>query len=336
MRYFRRWLPVLCAALCCLTCLAVPFLAGAVESGLVEVTDEPLPSASSNDLPATLHPGWISYGMDGARFYLVEAARETTVYAAVSESPYDVGPEGSTVTGYIPFVTVQAGDPMMMCYHPDYSGFGDDEWICVALEMEDGSYFRRGYVRAEDLKKNAEGNVARKKRADHTATFYNFNSVWSEDGPVPIYAGEEGGEVIGTLQEGIVLPTAWNEENAGVSGYRESVGTYEGVGYIYDENIAVVEITLTYVEDEEDYPEEVIPGEVPEGGDVQDGTPNTPIEDPDEIPDEEPDEIPDEGEDLPDESVDAPKTGDAAPAAGLALLFGLALCALGLKKAGAK
>ena len=331
MRYLKKMLAVLCAVLC----LAVPFLAGAAATGLVEVTDEPLPDASSNDLPETLHPGWISYGMDGARFYLVEAARKTMVYAAVSESPYDVGPEGSTVSGYTPFVTVQAGDPMMMCYHPDYSGFGDDEWICVALDMGDGSYFRRGYVRAEDLKKNAKGSIARKKRADHTGTYYSFNSVWSEDGPVPIYAGEEGGEVIGTLQEGIVLPTVWAGENAGASGYRASVGTYEGVGYIYDENVAIVEINLTYVEDIEDYPEEVIPGEIPEEGDVQDGTENTPLEDPDETPDEGEDDIPEEG-DLPDEPVDVPKTGDAAPAAGLALLFGLALCAFGLKKARAK
>ena len=113
MCYFRRWLSLLCAALCCLTCLAVPFLAGAAATGLVEVTNEPLPDASSDDLPEAPYPGWIDCPMNGARFYLVEAARETMVYAAVSESPDDVWPESSTVTGYTPFVTVQAGDPMM-------------------------------------------------------------------------------------------------------------------------------------------------------------------------------------------------------------------------------
>ena len=62
--------------------------------------------------------------MNGARFYLVEAARETWFTRRLSESPDDVWPESSTVTGYTPFVTVQAGDPMMMCYHPDYCGLG--------------------------------------------------------------------------------------------------------------------------------------------------------------------------------------------------------------------
>ena len=82
MYCLKKMLAVLCAALC----LAVPFLAGAVESKWVEVTDEPLPDASSDDLPEAPYPGWIDCPMNGARFYLVEAARETMVYAAVSLS----------------------------------------------------------------------------------------------------------------------------------------------------------------------------------------------------------------------------------------------------------
>lgn len=333
MRYFRKWLSLLCAGLCVVLCLAVPFLAGAAESGLVEVTDEPLPSASSNNLQESLYPGWIDYGMGGARFYLVEAAKDTTVYAAEADSPEEALAGRGGVTGYTSFVKVKAGDPLLMCYHPDYSGFGDDEWICVVLEPELSS-FRRGYVRAEDLKKNEEGSIARKKLASHTEDYNEFDSVWSEDGPVPIYAGEEGGEVIGTLQEGIVLPELWDSESREEYGYTACVLTYDGAGYIYD-RVLVMTVDVEYDEEEIESEGEIIPGGE-EGGDVQDGTPNTPIEDPDEIPDEEPDEIPDEGEDLPDESVDVPKTGDAAPAAGLALLFGLALCAFGLKKARAK
>ena len=331
MRYFRKWLSLLCAALCCLTCLAVPFLAGAVESGLVEVTDEPLPDASSNNLPESPRPGVIEYGMDGMCFYLVEAARDTMVYAAVSAPSSEVGQEGSAVTGYAPFVEVKAGDPLMMCYHPDYSGFGDDEWICVALKPERFD-LRRGYIRAEDLRKNENGEIARKKRANHSNQ--SFNAVWSEEEPVPIYAGEEGGEVIGTLREGIVLPELWDSESREEYGYAACVLTYDGARYIYD-SVRGITVEIDYDEEEIESDGEIIPGGEEEG-DVQDGTPNTPIEDPDEIPDEEPDEIPEEGEDLPDESVDVPKTGDAAPAAGLALLFGLALCALALKKAGAK
>ena len=329
MRYFRRWLSLLCAALCCLACLAVPFLAGAAESGLVEVTDEPLPDASSNDSPESLYPGWIDYGMGGARFYLVEAAKDTTVYAAEAASPEEALAGRGGVTGYTSFVEVKEGDPLLMCYHPDYSGFGDDEWICVVLEPT-SFYFRRGYVRAADLEKNEEGEIARKKLAGHTESDNEFDAVWSKDGAVPITTEEGGGETLATLQEGIVLPAVWGEKLPGTYGGWARVPTYDGMGYVVDESVAVMSVLM-----ESGGEEEIIdPGE--EGGDVQDGTPNTPIEDPDEIPDEEPDEIPDEGEDLPDESVDVPKTGDAAPAAGLALLFGLALCAFALKKAGAK
>ena len=327
MYCLKKMLAVLCAALC----LAVPFLAGAAETGLVEVTDEPLPDASSNDLPEAPYPGWIDYAMGGACYYLVEAAKDTVVYAVEGGSPYDAlegkSPEGE----WAPFVELKAGDPLMMCYHPDYSGFGDDEWICVALKPERFD-LRRGYIRAEDLRKNENGEIARKKRANHSNQ--SFNAVWSEEEPVPIYAGEEGGEVIGTLREGIVLPELWDSESREEYGYAACVLTYDGARYIYD-SVRGITVEIDYDEEEIESDGEIIPGGEEEG-DVQDGTPNTPIEDPDEIPDEEPDEIPDEGEDLPDESVDVPKTGDAAPAAGLALLFGMMLCAFALKKAGAK
>ena len=80
--------------------------------------------------------------------------------------------------------------------------------------------------------------------------------------------------------------------------------------------------------------EEIIdPGE--EEGDVQEGTENTPSEEGD-LPEEGLEELPEEGEDLPEEPVDVPKTGDSMPSVGLALLFGLAACAVVLKKARAK
>ncbi len=267
----KKTLAVLCAMLCCVACLAVPFLAGAAATGLVEVTNEPLPDASSNDLPETLHPGWISYGMDGMCFYLVEAARDTMVYAAVSAPSSEVGQEGSAVTGYAPFVEVKAGDPLMMCYHPDYSGFGDDEWICVALKPERFD-LRRGYIRAEDLKKNEEGSIARKKLASHTEDYNEFDSVWSEDGPVPIYAGEEGGEVIGTLREGIVLPSVWHPESQIAYGSTGGVETYDGVGYLYD-SVRGMTITVDY---EGEIEEEIVDIEEDEG-DVGEGTAEQPL-----------------------------------------------------------
>ena len=320
----KKMLAVLCAALC----LAVPFLAGAAETGLVEVTNEPLPDASSNDLPEAPYPGWIDYAMGGACYYLVEAAKDTVVYAVEGGSPYDAlegkSPEGE----WAPFVELKAGDPLMMCYHPGYRGFGDDEWICVVLEPT-SFYFRRGYVRAADLKKNEEGEIARKKLASHTESDNEFDAVWSKDGAVPITTEEGGGETLATLREGIVLPAVWDEKLPGTYGGWARVPTYDGMGYVVDESIAVMSVVTESGGDEEI----IGPGE--EEGDVQDGTENTPLEDHDETPDEGEDDIPEEG-DMPDESVDVPKTGDAAPAAGLALLFGLALCAFALKKAGAK
>ena len=81
--------------------------------------------------------------------------------------------------------------------------------------------------------------------------------------------------------------------------------------------------------------EEIVePGE--EEGDLQEGTEETPPEETEELPEEGLEELPEEGEDLPEEPVDVPQTGDAAPAAGLAILLGLAVCALALKKVRAK
>lgn len=81
--------------------------------------------------------------------------------------------------------------------------------------------------------------------------------------------------------------------------------------------------------------EEIVePGE--EEGDLAEGTEETPPEETEEIPEEGVEEVPEEGEDLPEEPVDVPQTGDAAPAAGLAILLGLAVCALALKKVRAK
>ena len=79
------------------------------------------------------------------------------------------------------------------------------------LKPESSSYFRRGYVRAADLKQNEDGSIARKKRASQNIS--EFDTTWAEDGPVLIYAGEKGGEVIGTLREGIVLPSVWHPES---------------------------------------------------------------------------------------------------------------------------
>ena len=72
-----------------------------------------------------------------------------------------------------------------------------------------------------------------------------------------------------------------------------------------------------------------------EEGDVQEGTEET-VPEEGEVPEEGLEELPEEGEDLPEEPVDVPQTGDAAPAAGLAILLGLAACALALKKVRAK
>lgn len=317
MRLSKRMFAALCAGLCCLACLYAPLFAGAAPSELIEVTDEALPDTSSGDLPEADYPGWIDYGMVGARFYLVEAAKDSVVYAAVSESPYDVGKEESSVSGYTPFIEVQAGDPLMMCYHPDYRGFGDDEWICVVLEPE-MSYFRRGYVRAADLKKNEEGEIARKKLANHTATYNEFASAWSENGPVSIYASKEGGAVIGTLREGIVLPVVW-----GWDGQRTvaQVSTYAGDGYVDGEEVEIMEIF------QDSGGEEI--EEIPEGGDVGEGTEETTPEE-GTIPEE---NLPEEGNVSEEDPVDIPQTGDVAPAVGLAVLIGVAACAVVLKKA---
>ena len=81
--------------------------------------------------------------------------------------------------------------------------------------------------------------------------------------------------------------------------------------------------------------EEIIdPGE--EGGDVQEGTEET-VPEEGEVPEEGLEELPEEGETpAEEEPVDVPKTGDSVPTIGLALVLGLAACAVVLKKARAK
>ena len=78
----------------------------------------------------------------------------------------------------------------------------------------------------------------------------------------------------------------------------------------------------------------VTPGE--EEGDVQEGTEET-VPEEGETPEEGLEELPEEGE-VPteEEPVDVPKTGDSVPSIGLALMLGLAACAVVLKKARAK
>ena len=79
--------------------------------------------------------------------------------------------------------------------------------------------------------------------------------------------------------------------------------------------------------------EEIVePGE--EEGDVQEGTEETPPEE--TVPEEGLEELPEEGEVPAEEPVDVPKTGDAAPSIGRAILLGLAVCAIALKKVRAK
>ena len=81
--------------------------------------------------------------------------------------------------------------------------------------------------------------------------------------------------------------------------------------------------------------EEIIdPGE--EGGDVQEGTEET-VPEEGETPEEGLEELPEEGEaPAEEEPVDVPKTGDSLPSTALALVLGLAACAVVLKKARAK
>ncbi len=80
--------------------------------------------------------------------------------------------------------------------------------------------------------------------------------------------------------------------------------------------------------------EEIItPGE--EEGDVQEGTEET-VPEEGEVPEEGLEELPEEGEVPTEEPVDVPKTGDSLPSIGLALMLGLAACAVVLKKARAK
>ena len=80
---------------------------------------------------------------------------------------------------------------------------------------------------------------------------------------------------------------------------------------------------------------EIVEGEGDEEGDVQEGTEETPPEE--TVPEEGLEELPEEG-DVPaeEEPVDVPKTGDSLPSIGLALMLGLAACAVVLKKARAK
>ena len=73
-----------------------------------------------------------------------------------------------------------------------------------------------------------------------------------------------------------------------------------------------------------------------EEGDLAEGTEETPPEETEELPEEGLEELPEEGEDLPEEPVDVPQTGDAAPSIGLAILLGLAVCAIAWKKVRAK
>ena len=68
---------------------------------------------------------------------------------------------------------------------------------------------------------------------------------------------------------------------------------------------------------------------------MQEGTEETPPEE--TVPEEGLEELPEEGETPAEEGpVDVPKTGDVTPAAGLALLPGLAVCAIAWKKVRAK
>ena len=76
------------------------------------------------------------------------------------------------------------------------------------------------------------------------------------------------------------------------------------------------------------------PGE--EGGDVQEGSEET-VPEEGETPEEGLEELPEEGETpAEEEPVDVPKTGDSLPSTALALVLGVAACAVVLKKARAK
>ena len=81
---------------------------------------------------------------------------------------------------------------------------------------------------------------------------------------------------------------------------------------------------------------EIVESEGDEEGDVQEGTEET-VPEEGETPEEGLEELPEEGETPAEEGpVDVPKTGDVAPTIGLALVLGLAACAVVLHKARAK
>ena len=77
------------------------------------------------------------------------------------------------------------------------------------------------------------------------------------------------------------------------------------------------------------------PGEE-EAPEIEEGTEET-VPEEGGLPEEGLEELPEEGETpAEEEPVDVPKTGDSVPSIGLALLLGLAACAVVLKKARAR
>ena len=78
--------------------------------------------------------------------------------------------------------------------------------------------------------------------------------MWAESGSVPIYVGKEGGEVTGTLQEGIVLPSEWNNQHPNKCGGVGKGVDFRRSGYLYFDEDAILAGIIADANVEEEIP----------------------------------------------------------------------------------
>ena len=245
---------------------------------------------------------------------------ESNIRAAVASAPY-----GSTVTvlkGNVNLSNVDVGTTV--------TNTGGGAVTVNGSSVQAGSSYtvERYYIPPVILTQPQSTTATEGGVATFSVSAINPNNPWNpNDLFIRWMISYDGGTV---WREFAVGPTAELPVTLEENGMLVQCRVNSGVEVRLDPVTVTVLPGMDIVPGEEEI---ITPGE--EEGDVQEGTEETPPEE--TVPEEGLEELPEEG-DVPaeEEPVDVPKTGDSLPSIGLALMLGLAACAVVLKKARAK
>ena len=293
---------------------------------------EPLPNDNENSI--NINSGTFTSAVGNyvgtSTYASVGNAAGTTYYVGEShvQAVAASAPSGSTVT-VLNGSPVLNNVPVGVTVLNSSSNAGNTVLVNGSLVTAGGSMtVQRYYAPPIILSQPQAATATEGGVASFSVSAMNPNNPWNpNDLSIRWMISYDGGTV---WKEFAVGPTAELPVTMAENGMQVQCRVNNGV------EVRLEPVTVTVLPGMDIVPgeEEIIdPGE--EEGDVQEGTENTPSEEGD-LPEEGLEELPEEGEDLPEEPVDVPKTGDSMPSVGLALLFGLAACAVVLKKARAK